>query len=197
MSFNLAALLAIALGYLLGAVPFGVLLTRFAGLGDVRMIGSGNIGATNVLRTGNKGLALLTLLLDGGKGAAAFLIAQQIAPDVAPLAGAAAFLGHLYPVYIGFRGGKGVATFAGLLLAMNLLVGFLFVATWLIVLAVFRMSSLSGLVAALLTPLYAWFLADERLVILSGALTIAIIFKHEANIRRMLKGEEPQVGAKR
>ncbi|GAB4572383.1 MAG: glycerol-3-phosphate 1-O-acyltransferase PlsY [Rhodothalassiaceae bacterium] len=188
-------LMAILLGYLLGAIPFGLLLARLAGLGDVRKIGSGNIGATNVLRTGNKWIALLTLLLDGGKGAAAYLIARAIAPEIAPIAGAAAFIGHLYPVYIGFKGGKGVATFLGLMLAMAPLVGLAFAATWLLVLALFRMSSLSGILAAVLTPLYAHFLADGRLVILSGALALAILFKHESNIRRILKGEEPKVGS--
>lgn len=194
MTADLSGVSAILFGYLLGSVPFGLLLTRLAGLGDVRKIGSGNIGATNVLRTGNKLLALVTLLLDGGKGAAAYLIAQGLAPEIAPLAGAAAFLGHLYPLYLGFRGGKGVATFGGLLIAMAWPVGLLWGATWLLTLAIWRMSSASGLVAAALSPLYAWIFADSAMVMLSGALAIAIFIKHEANIRRILKGTEPRLG---
>lgn len=188
------AILVLLAGYLLGSIPFGVLLTRMAGLGDVRKIGSGNIGATNVLRTGNKALALVTLILDGAKGAVAYLVAYKINPELAPLAGAAAFLGHLYPIYLGFKGGKGVATFGGLLLVMAWPVGLLWAATWCFALVLWRMSSLSGLMAAALAPLYAWIFADSPTVILTGALAIAIFIKHEANIRRLLKGTEPRIG---
>ena len=192
---SIAAIGVVLLGYLLGSVPFGLLLSKAAGLGDIRKIGSGNIGATNVLRTGNKPIALATLLLDGGKAAAAFLIARAISPDIAPLAGAAAFLGHLYPVFLGFKGGKGVASFGGLLLAMAWPVGLLWAASWLIVLALFRMSSLAGLISAALTPLFAWAFASPQITIFCGALAIAIFFKHSANIQRILKGTEPRIGS--
>ncbi|WP_281300135.1 MULTISPECIES: glycerol-3-phosphate 1-O-acyltransferase PlsY [unclassified Iodidimonas] len=191
---SIAAIGVVLLGYLLGSVPFGLLLSKAAGLGDIRKIGSGNIGATNVLRTGNKPIALATLLLDGGKAAAAFLIAQAISPEAAPLAGAAAFLGHLYPVFLGFKGGKGVASFGGLLLAMAWPVGLLWAASWLILLALFRMSSLAGLLSAALTPLFAWAFATPQITIFCGALAIAIFFKHSANIGRILKGTEPRIG---
>ena len=194
MTGEIAAVAALVLGYLLGSLPFGLLLTKLAGLGDIRSIGSGNIGATNVLRTGNKAVALATLVLDGGKGAAAYAIALSFAPEAAILAGAAAFLGHLYPVYLGFRGGKGVATFLGLMLAVAWPVGLACCATWIAAAAIWRISSLAALVAAALAPLYAWLLASPELVILSGALAIAIFFKHEANIRRLLTGDEPRIG---
>lgn len=194
MTAETAMIAAVALGYLLGSLPFGLLLTKLAGLGDIRKIGSGNIGATNVLRTGNKVMALATLLLDGGKGAAAYGIALVLAPEAAVLAGAAAFLGHLYPVYLGFRGGKGVATFLGLMLAVAWPVGLACCVTWVAAAAIWRISSLAALIAAALAPFYAWLLAGPELVILSGALAIAIFFKHETNIRRLLKGEEPRIG---
>jgi len=194
MTAETAMIAAVALGYLLGSLPFGLLLTKLAGLGDIRKIGSGNIGATNVLRTGNKAMALATLLLDGGKGAAAYGIALVLAPEAAVLAGAAAFLGHLYPVYLGFRGGKGVATFLGLMLAVAWPVGLACCVTWVAAAAIWRISSLAALIAAALAPFYAWLLAGPELVILSGALAIAIFFKHETNIRRLLKGEEPRIG---
>lgn len=194
MSFDLPAVLALCLGYLLGSLPFGVVLTRLAGLGDVRAIGSGNIGATNVLRTGNKALAFITVLLDGGKGAAAYGLALLFAPEAAILAGAAAFLGHLYPVYIGFKGGKGVATFLGLMLAAAWPVGLACAAIWLLVALTLRISSLAALVSAAASPVLAWFLAPQEVVILAGALAIAIFIKHETNIRRLLRGEEPKIG---
>src|SRR5215470_15277351 len=147
---------AAILGYLLGSIPFGLLLTRLAGLGDIRKIGSGNIGATNVLRTGNKGLALATLLLDGGKGAVAVLIARAVQPDLAVIAGAGAFIGHLFPIWLKFKGGKGVATALGTLLALNWEVGVLCCLTWLLVAVVFRCSSLSALLAIALSPVYAF-----------------------------------------
>ena len=192
----IAAVAALVLGYLLGSLPFGLLLTKLAGLGDIRSMGSGNIGATNVLRTGNKMIALATLVLDGGKGAAAYAIALSFSPETAILAGAAAFLGHLYPVYLGFRGGKGVATFLGLMLAVAWPVGLACCATWVAAAAIWRISSLAALIAAALAPFYAWLLASPELVILSGALAIAIFFKHEVNIRRLLTGEEPRIGGR-
>ncbi len=185
---------ALGLGYLLGAIPFGLVLTRLAGLGDIRAIGSGNIGATNVLRTGNKGLALATLLLDGGKGAAAVLIGNLYGPDIAVLAGAGAFLGHLFPVWLKFRGGKGVATALGILLAIAWPVGILACLTWLATAAIFRFSSLAALMAAALAPVYAYFLADMQRLELAAFLALLIFARHHANIRRLLKGEEPRIG---
>lgn len=197
MTLDLMAILAGIAGYLLGSVPFGVLLAHMAGLGDIRQIGSGNIGATNVLRTGNKTIALITLILDGAKGAVAYLVAYAVNPELAPLAGAAAFLGHLYPIYLGFKGGKGVAIFGGLLLAMAWPAGLLWAATWCIVLALSRISSVAGLLASALAPLYVWLFADGPTVILTGALAIAIFFKHEANIRRLYNGTEPRIGGRK
>jgi acyl phosphate:glycerol-3-phosphate acyltransferase len=199
--------LAAAGGYLLGSIPFGVILTRLATGEDVRSIGSGNIGATNVLRTGRKDLAFATLILDAGKGAAAFLIAQALFPGVpaiAAVAGGAAFIGHLFPVWLGFKGGKGVATFFGLLLAAAWPLGLLAGATWLIVAALFRMSSLAALVAAAAAPVYA-ILPLEALglpttgpVLVLSLVTAALIWlRHHQNIARILKGAEPRIGAKK
>ncbi len=185
---------ALGLGYLLGAIPFGLVLTRLAGLGDIRAIGSGNIGATNVLRTGNKALALATLLLDGGKGAAAVLLGTLYGPDIAMLAGTGAFLGHLFPVWLKFKGGKGVATALGILLAIAWPVGILACLTWLATAALFRFSSLAALVAAALAPVYAYFLADMQRVEFSAFLALLIFVRHHANIRRLVKGEEPRIG---
>ena len=189
----LAAALA---GYLLGSIPFGLLLTRLAGLGDIRRIGSGNIGATNVLRTGHKVLAALTLLLDGGKGAAAVLLAGRMGPDMAVLAGAGAVVGHLLPVWLRFRGGKGVATGLGVLLAAAWPAGLAACATWLAVALLFRYSSLAALLAFLLAPLYAWQLADPQQAQLAGFVALLVWLRHIANIRRLLRGEEPKIGAK-
>jgi glycerol-3-phosphate acyltransferase PlsY len=190
--------MALFFGYLLGSIPFGLLLTRAAGLGDIRQIGSGNIGATNVLRTGNKFLALSTLLLDGGKGAAAVLIARyafpSLVPEIALFGGAGAILGHLYPVWLGFRGGKGVATGLGILLALDWRVGGLACATWLVVALIFRYSSLSALLAFLLAPIYAWFLVGPRFAIFALLLAALVWWRHRENIRRLLKGEEPKIG---
>ncbi|MEQ1890074.1 MAG: glycerol-3-phosphate 1-O-acyltransferase PlsY [Alphaproteobacteria bacterium] len=182
-------------GYLLGSIPFGLILTRLAGMGDIRNIGSGNIGATNVLRTGNKLLALLTLLLDGGKGAAAVLIAQNFGADVTVCAAAGAFFGHLFPVWLRFRGGKGVAAFLGIALALNLIVGLLACATWIAVAIILRISSAAALVAAALTPVYFWWVGQDQLVQLSLLLAVVIWFKHYDNIRRLMAGEEPRIGA--
>ena len=181
-------------GYLLGAIPFGLLLTRLAGLGDIRAVGSGNIGATNVLRTGNKPLAAATLLLDGGKGAAAVLIAGSVAPLYGLLAGGAAFLGHLYPVWLRFAGGKGVATFLGIMLAAAWPVGLACCATWLVVAVVARLSSLSALTAAALCPVYAYVLVGPGVTALAVGLAVFIYIRHKANIGRLLRGEEPRIG---
>ncbi|MFY7720036.1 MAG: glycerol-3-phosphate 1-O-acyltransferase PlsY [Brevundimonas sp.] len=193
-------------GYLLGSIPFGVILTRLVTGEDVRSIGSGNIGATNVLRTGRKDLALATLILDAGKGAAAFLIAQALFPGVpaiAAVAGGAAFLGHLFPVWLGFKGGKGVATFMGLLLAAAWPLGLMAIATWLIVAVLFRMSSFAALVAALASPLLALLPlplaglpASGPVLALAVASALLIWLRHHENIARILKGTEPRIGAK-
>ena len=186
---------ALAFGYLLGSLAFGLILTRLAGLGDVRAIGSGNIGTTNVLRTGRKDLAALTLLLDGGKGAAAVLIAGLWGPDTALAAGLGALLGHLYPVWLRFKGGKGVATALGILLAIAWPVGIAACLTWLAVAVVFRYSSLSSLISLAAGPLYAWWLTGDHQIIELAAILAAFIWaRHLPNIRRMLKGEESKIG---
>ncbi|MFN3352074.1 MAG: glycerol-3-phosphate 1-O-acyltransferase PlsY [Brevundimonas sp.] len=193
-------------GYLLGSIPFGVLLTRAAGAGDVRRIGSGNIGATNVLRTGRNDLALATLVLDAGKGAAALLITRALFDNeaAAAVAGGAAFLGHLFPVWLGFKGGKGVATFFGLLLAAAWPLGLIAGATWIATVAVTRISSTGALAAALLTPVYgAWLLPalgveiPASILALSGFTGLLIYIRHHENIGRLLKGAEPRIGAKK
>ena len=192
-------------GYLLGSIPFGVILTRAAGAGDVRNIGSGNIGATNVLRTGRKDLAIATLILDAGKGAVALLIARYLFGEVAgAIAGGAAFMGHLFPVWLGFKGGKGVATFFGLILAACWPLGLLAAATWLIVAFALRYSSLAALVAAALTPLYALLPlpmlglpAPAPILILAVFTAVLIYIRHHENIARLLKGAEPKIGAKK
>lgn len=192
-------------GYLLGSIPFGVILTRLGGAGDVRAIGSGNIGATNVLRTGRKDLALATLVLDAGKGAAALLIARWLFQDdvAAAIAGGAAFLGHLFPIWLGFRGGKGVATFFGLILAAAWPLGLMAGATWLIVAFALRYSSLAALIASAATPLYALLplaalgLPAAAPVVALSLFTAALIWlRHRENIGRLLKGAEPRIGSK-
>jgi glycerol-3-phosphate acyltransferase PlsY len=190
---------AVLLGYLLGSIPFGVILTRIAGAGDLRAIGSGNIGATNVLRTGRKGLAALTLLLDMGKGTAAVLIAAAIRPDLAPLAAVGAFIGHVYPVWLRFRGGKGVATLFGLALAFSILTGnpgyaVVFAGVWIGTIALFRISSLGGMIASLLLPVAAAVFNRFDLVILFLALGLIVMWKHRANIERLMAGTEPRIG---
>ncbi len=193
MTYLIVALAA----YLLGSVPFGLVTSRLFGLGDIRKIGSGNIGATNVLRSGNKLAAFLTLLLDAGKGAVAVLVARQFGGEaLAGVAGLAAMLGHLYPVFLRFRGGKGVATFLGTLLALAFPIGLAVCATWLAVALIFRISSLAALVAAALAPVYmlVWHHAHTAaLVLLMSAL---VFFRHAANIRRLRAGTEPRIGAK-
>lgn len=191
-----AVLVAIGIGsYLLGSVPFGVVITRLFGLGDLRSIGSGNIGATNVLRTGNRAAAAATLLLDAGKGAVAVLIARALAgADAAQLAALASFLGHLFPVWLGFRGGKGVATFLGTLIALAWPVGLMACALWLATVAVTRISSASALVASALSPLLLALTGREAMVALAVILAALVWVRHAANIRRLLAGTEPRVG---
>ncbi|RCW81054.1 glycerol-3-phosphate 1-O-acyltransferase PlsY [Paracoccus lutimaris] len=185
------------IGYLLGSVPFGIVITRVLGLGDLRQIGSGNIGATNVLRTGNKPAALATLLLDSGKGAIAVLLARALAgEDAALIAGAAAFLGHLYPVWLGFKGGKGVATFLGTLLALDWRLGLAACAIWLVTALVTRISSLSALVAAVLSPLVALWLDGPRMALVLAFMAVLIFIRHHANIARIKDGTEPKIGKK-
>jgi glycerol-3-phosphate acyltransferase PlsY len=221
---TLPMLAAIVVGYLLGSVPFGLLLTRAAGLGDIRKVGSGNIGATNVLRTGNKGLAAATLLLDALKGTLAVHVAWLIgawyfsgqaepivssrpgeiidamrARDLLPYAaagGLGAFLGHIYPVWLGFKGGKGVATYIGVLLGLLWQAAAVFCGIWLLVAIVFRYSSLSALVASALTPAIVWGLGYRQLGMLLVPLSLLLIYKHGTNIQRLMKGEEPKIGAK-
>jgi glycerol-3-phosphate acyltransferase PlsY len=188
---------AIVFGYLLGSIPFGLILTRLAGFGDIRKIGSGNIGATNVLRTGNKTLALATLLLDGAKGAVAVLVARHFNPELAVYAGAAAFIGHIFPIWLKFKGGKGVATGLGILLAINWIIGVLACLTWLVVAFVFRYSSLSALLAMALAPVYAIWLGTPEQVWLGIGLAVLVWIRHHENIRRLLKGEEPKIGRKK
>lgn len=183
-------------GYLVGSVPFGLILTRLAGLGDIRNIGSGNIGATNVLRTGNKFLALLTLLLDIGKGAAAALIAEYIYPGLGIYAGGGAFLGHCYSVFLKFSGGKGVATFLGIMIALNPFTGLACCLTWLITALVFRISSLSALITAMLSPLYGYYFSNINLALLAVVLCVLMLIKHKDNIKRLMDGTEPTIGQK-
>ncbi|KPN63840.1 acyl-phosphate glycerol-3-phosphate acyltransferase [Aliiroseovarius crassostreae] len=193
----LALALVAVLGYLLGSIPFGIVMARLFGLGDLRQIGSGNIGATNVLRTGNKLAAFLTLIGDAGKGGAAVLAARAlVGEDAAQVAGFFAFLGHCFPVFLGFRGGKGVATWLGTMLALSFPLGLAACASWLVTAVVFRISSLSALVAAALSPVVALLLGQDSLVGLAVALAALIFYRHSANISRILKGEEPKIGKK-
>ncbi len=189
---------AAIVGYLAGSIPFGLVLTKLAGLGDLRQIGSGNIGATNVLRTGNKGLAAATVLLDGAKGGAVALLGAWLTGSLAVgiFLGGFAFLGHLFPVWLGFKGGKGVATFLGVLLGLTWPIGILCCLTWLATAVVFRYSSLAALVAAAASPIYAWFLAGPEIAGLALAMTVLIFVRHHANISRLLAGDEPKIGQK-
>lgn len=189
----------VALGaYLLGSVPFGIVITRALGLGDLRKIGSGNIGATNVLRTGNKGAALATLLLDAGKGGIAVLIAQALtgAADAAQLAALASFLGHLFPFWLGFKGGKGVATFLGTLLALAWPIGIAACVTWLATAALTRISSLSALIAAASVPVWMWVFGNTDMLVLGLSLAALVIWRHKDNIARIIAGTEPKIGKK-
>ncbi|WP_417497480.1 glycerol-3-phosphate 1-O-acyltransferase PlsY [Maricaulis sp.] len=185
-------------GYLLGSIPFGLVITRLAGLGDIRAIGSGNIGATNVLRTGRKDLALATLLLDAGKaGIAAAIFGYFLGTTAGLIAGAAAFAGHCFPVWLNFKGGKGVATFVGTVLVVSWPVGLTVIAAWLITAAIFRISSLGALVAALAAPVAALVIGRPDVAIMTGLLAVLIYWLHRANIGRILKGEEPRIGGKK
>jgi acyl phosphate:glycerol-3-phosphate acyltransferase len=189
-------LAALVLGYLLGSIPFGVVLTRMFGAGDLRAIGSGSIGATNVLRTGRKGLAAATAILDGAKGAVAVLIAEAIQPGLGPMAGLAAFFGHCYPVWLGFKGGKGVATMFAVALALSWQVALVFALVWLSALAVLRYSSVGGMLAAISTPVMAAVLGRIELVVLFVALALMVLWRHRKNIDRLRRREEPKVGRK-
>lgn len=188
-------LLVAALGYLLGSIPFGVILTRLGGAGDLRSIGSGNIGATNVLRTGRKGLAAATLLLDLAKGAIAVIAAQYLSASDAPLAGACAMLGHLYPVWLGFRGGKGVATLMGVVTALFWPIGLVYGVLWIGALVIVRISSLAGMLAAVSVPVSAIVFGRWDLVPLSVAMTALVLWRHRDNIGRLMRGQEPRIGA--
>jgi glycerol-3-phosphate acyltransferase PlsY len=190
--------LGLAGGYLLGSIPFGLIFAWLAGAGDIRNIGSGNIGATNVLRTGNRWAAAATLLFDGGKGAAAVLLAQRfLGIDGALFAALGAFLGHLFPIWLGFRGGKGVATFLGVTLTLAWPAGIAVAATWVVAALIWRISSLSALIAAALAPLYMYFIAGPLYGVLITILTVMIFIVHRENIARLLRGEEPRIGAKK
>lgn len=182
------------LGYLMGSIPFGLLLTRAAGLGDIRKVGSGNIGATNVLRTGRKGLAAATLLLDALKGVAAVLIADQVGQLAAVGAAAGAVIGHMFPVWLGFKGGKGVATTLGVMWGLSWPVGAIACGVWLLVAAAFRWSSLAALVAVVAAAIAAWFLTDHRAALLLTLLVPLVWMRHHENIARLLKGTEPRIG---
>jgi acyl phosphate:glycerol-3-phosphate acyltransferase len=191
-------LLVAVLAYLLGSVPFGIVITRAMGLGDLRKIGSGNIGATNVLRTGNKGAAAATLVLDAAKGGIAVLIARALSgEDAAQVAGLFSFLGHLFPVWLGFRGGKGVATFLGILLALAWPVGLAACATWVVTAAITRISSLSALVAAALSSLWLMIFSQGQMFLLVVVLTVLVYARHWANLQRLKAGTEPKIGAKK
>jgi glycerol-3-phosphate acyltransferase PlsY len=219
----LAHAAAFGFGYLLGSIPFGLILTRAAGLGDVRKIGSGNIGATNVLRTGSKKLAALTLFLDGFKGYAAVTVVGWViaSPMVADLsatvasnqaagpasangaesflmtgAGLGAFLGHIWPIWLGFKGGKGVATYIGVLVGLVWQAGLFFCALWLVIALVFRYSSLSALVGAAATPIFLWWVATPQLAMIFAILTVLLYWKHRENIVRLMNGTESKIGAK-
>jgi acyl phosphate:glycerol-3-phosphate acyltransferase len=193
-NFTGTTAMVLLLGYLLGSIPFGLILARLGGAGDIRAIGSGNIGATNVLRTGRKGLAAATLLLDLVKGFVAVWVAASLSPGNEQLAGAGAILGHLYPVWLGFKGGKGVATFMGVALALAPVMGAVYAALWIGTILVTQISSLGGLIAALSVPVSAYAFGRSEFVPLMAALALIIIWKHKDNIARLLRGEEPRIG---
>ncbi|MEM7301203.1 MAG: glycerol-3-phosphate 1-O-acyltransferase PlsY [Pseudomonadota bacterium] len=197
MTVETYTLIAACLGYLCGSIPFGLLLTRFAGLGDVRAIGSGNIGATNVLRTGNKALAAGTLLGDALKGTVPVLIALNWGEWPAIVAGFCAFLGHLFPVWLGFKGGKGVATYLGVLLAFSWKALLVFAVVWLSMAAIFRISSLAALTASIIVPLALFWLGHTNLAILFAIMGVILWVKHHQNISRLLAGTESRIGNKR
>ena len=196
MSANVWLPLAFIIGYLLGSIPFGLLLTRLAGTEDLRSIGSGNIGATNVLRTGRKGLAAATLLLDALKGTVAVIIASTGGAEAAMLAGLGAFLGHLFPVWLKFKGGKGVAVYIGILIGLFWPAAIVFCAVWLITAVISRYSSLSALVASIVTPIFLWWYGHPTLAELSALLSLLLIYMHRANISRLMAGTEGKIGQK-
>ena len=191
----LEMLVSLALGYLCGTIPFGLILTKSAGLGDIRTIGSGNIGATNVLRTGNKKIAALTLILDALKGTVpALLMGWLYEPQAAVLAGLAAFFGHLFPMWLGFKGGKGVATSIGVLFGLHWPLGLIFMAVWIAMAVVFRISSLSALTASLVSPLAAYLAGRPELVLPAAIMGLAVFITHRTNISRIITGQEPRIG---
>jgi glycerol-3-phosphate acyltransferase PlsY len=193
----LEAILAFAGGYLLGSIPFAFVITKLFGLGDIRQVGSGNVGATNVLRTGNRWAAALTLLGDVGKGVVAVLLAKQFGDVAAMSAALGAFVGHIFPVWLNFKGGKGIATCAGIIAALNWPVALMGLATWLVVAFATRISSLSALVAAIATPIYMAVFAPWAYALGSVVLAALIFITHRDNIRRLLRGEEPRIGEKK
>jgi acyl phosphate:glycerol-3-phosphate acyltransferase len=190
---DVGTIFALFVGYLLGSIPFGLLLTRWTGKGDIREIGSGNIGATNVLRTGSKGLAAATLILDAIKGAAAVLIAQQLWPDAVNFAAAGALIGHLYPVWLKFKGGKGVATMLGILVPLFWQSALVYVVLWAGLLLILRISSVAGMIAAASAPATAAVLGEQALFPMLLGFALLVIWKHIDNIRRLVRGEEPRV----
>jgi glycerol-3-phosphate acyltransferase PlsY len=197
MAPEVAYPLALVIGYLLGSIPFGLVLTRLAGTQDLRTIGSGNIGATNVLRTGRKGLAAATLILDALKGTAAVVIGGYLGgADAAILAGLGAFLGHLFPVWLKFRGGKGVAVYIGILIGLLWPMAILFCAIWLVMAFALRYSSLSALTASVITPIVLWWVNQPALATLFAVLTLLLIFMHRENIKRLMAGTEGKIGQK-
>lgn len=200
LTWNIAAFPAIicaVLGYLSGSVPYGLILTRMAGLGDVRSIGSGNIGATNVLRTGNKGLAAATLILDAVKGTVPALLALHfLGIEGGVIAGFFAFLGHIFPVWLGFKGGKGVATYIGVTFGLDWRMGVLFLLVWIATAAISRYSSLSALVATIVIPIVEWVVDDHKVAVLAAVMSVIAWIKHRANIQRLLSGTESKIGNK-
>ena len=193
-AFWVSSIVALLLGYLLGSIPFGLVLTKLAGGGDIRETGSGNIGATNVLRTGRKGLAALTLLLDLLKGFAAVWLTSRFLPGAEVFAAAGAFFGHLYPVWLSFKGGKGVATYAGIMFGLFWQGGVVYAVAWIGGLLIFRISSVAGLMAALVAPIAAAYFEKYELVALLVACTLIVFWKHRANIERLIDGTEPRIG---
>jgi glycerol-3-phosphate acyltransferase PlsY len=191
----IAMSVALLFGYLCGTVPFGLLLSRWAGLGDIRNIGSGNIGATNVLRTGHKKIAALTLLCDALKGTIPVVVLTWLyGPEAGILGGLAAFFGHLFPIWLGFKGGKGVATSIGVLFGLFWPLGLVFIAVWIVMAGLFRLSSLAALTASLLSPVSAYFLGRGDLILPTAIIAVSIVLTHRANIQRLIRGEEPRIG---